>query len=98
MLSRAEGDLANTKRELWEYYTGKAPQQVYAEKPFNLKILKTDIDKYMESDDELVKLKSKVEYIQTVIDFLDSTIKQISNRGFQIKNAIDWRKFTSGAI
>ena len=28
----------------------------------------------------------------------DSTIKQISNRGFQIKNAIDWRKFTSGAI
>ena len=63
-----------------------------------IKILKTDIDKYMESDDELVKLKSKVEYIQTVIDFLDSTIKQISNRGFQIKNAIDWRKFTSGAI
>ena len=50
----------------------------------------------MESDDELVKLKSKVEYIQTVIEFLDSTIKQISNRGFQIKNAIDWRKFTSG--
>ena len=52
----------------------------------------------MESDDELVKLKSKVEYIQTVIDFLDRTLKQISNRGFQIKNAIDWRKFTSGAI
>ena len=76
----------------------KSPQQVYAEKPFNLKILKTDIDKYMESDDELVKLKSKVEYIQTVIDFLDRTIKSISNRGFQIKNAIDWRKFTSGAI
>ena len=52
----------------------------------------------MESDDELVKLKSKVEYIQTVIDFLDSTIKQISNRGFQIKNAIEMDevvKFTS---
>ena len=54
------------------------------------------MNKYMESDDELVKLKSKVEYIQDiVIDFLDSTIKQISNRGFQIKNVIDWRKFTS---
>ena len=64
----------------------------------NLKILKTDIDKYMESDPELVKLKQKVEYVSTVIDFLESTIKQISNRGFQIKNAIDWRKFTSGAI
>jgi len=98
LLTRAEDEFTKIKKDKWEYYTGKAPQQVYAEKPFNLKILKTDIDKYMESDDELVKLKSKVEYIQTVIDFLDSTIKQISNRGFQIKNAIDWRKFTSGAI
>ena len=96
--TKANTDYYKLRKEKWEYYTGKAPQQVYAEKPFNLKILKTDLDKYMEADDELVKYKQKVEYIQTVIDFLDSTIKQISNRGFQIKNAIDWRKFTSGAI
>ena len=98
LLSKAQIEYHTQRKEKWEYYTGKAPQQVYAEKPFNLKILKTDIDKYMDADPELVKLKSKVEYIQAVIDFLDRTIKQISNRGFQIKNAIDWRKFTSGAI
>ena len=98
LLKKAEYEHKVMQRQKWEYYTGKAPQQVYAEKPFNLKILKTDIDKYMESDPELVKLKQKVEYVSTVIDFLESTIKQISNRGFQIKNAIDWRKFTSGAI
>ena len=40
MLSRAEGDLANTKRELWEYYTGKADASVYAKKPFNFKLLR----------------------------------------------------------
>ena len=98
LLSKSNIDYYTLRKEKWEYYTGKAPAQVYAEKPFNLKILKTDIDKYMDADPELVKLKQKVEYIQTVIDFLDRTIKQISNRGFQIKNAIDWRKFTSGAI
>ena len=98
LLSKAQIDYYTMRKEKWEYYTGKAPQQVYAEKPFNLKIIKTDIDKYMDADPELVKLKSKVEYIQAVIDFLDRTLKQISNRGFQIKNAIDWRKFTSGAI
>ena len=64
----------------------------------SLKLLKTDVDKYLDSDPELAKYKQKVDYIQTVVDFLDRTIKQISNRGFQIKNAIDWRKFTSGAI
>ena len=98
LLTRAEDEFTRIKRDKWEYYTGKADPAVYQLKPFNLKILKTDIDKYMDADPELVKFKSKVEYIQTVIDFLDSTIKQISNRGFQIKNAIDWRKFTSGAI
>ena len=96
--TKANTDYYKLRKEKWEYYTGKAPAQVYAEKPFNLKLLKTDVDKYLDSDPELAKNKQKVEYVSTVIDFLESTIKQISNRGFQIKNAIDWRKFTSGAI
>jgi hypothetical protein len=98
MLSRAEGEYYTLKREKWEYYTGKAPAEVYAKKPFDLKILKTDIDKYLESDEELQKQKQKVDYLNTVVDFLDRTIRQIGNRGFTIKNAIDWRKFTSGAV
>ena len=98
LLSKSNIDYYTLRKEKWEYYTGKAPAQVYAEKPFNLKLLKTDVDKYLDSDPELAKYKQKVDYIQTVVDFLDRTIKQISNRGFQIKNAIDWRKFTSGAI
>ena len=98
LLSKAQIEYYTHRKEKWEYYTGKAPAEVYALKPFNLKLLKTDVDKYLDSDPELAKYKQKVDYIQTVVDFLDRTIKQISNRGFQIKNAIDWRKFTSGAI
>ena len=98
MLSKAESELHTIKREKWEYYTGKADASVYAEKPFNLKILKQDVDKYLKADDELIKLEQKVTYVQSVVDYLDRTIKIISNRGFQIKNAIDWRKFTSGVI
>ena len=29
------------------------------EKPFDLKVLRTDVDKYIESDEELIKLKQK---------------------------------------
>jgi response regulator RpfG family c-di-GMP phosphodiesterase len=76
----------------------KAEAEVYAEKPFDLKILRTDIDKYLESDTELQRSKQKVDYLETTVDFLDRTIRLIANRGFTIKNAIDWRKFTSGAI
>tara|TARA_R110001592_G_C13118466_1_gene745618 strand:- start:547 stop:975 length:429 start_codon:yes stop_codon:yes gene_type:complete len=98
MLSRSDTEYNILKREKWEYYTGKADPSIYAKKPFSFKLLKTDIDKYLDSDMELAKLKQKVDYLQTTVDFLDRTLRQLSNRGFQIKNAIDWRKFTSGAI
>ena len=98
LLKKAEQDLARLTREKWEYYTGKADPSVYQQKPFNIKLLKPDVDKYLKSDDEIIKLEQKVTYVQSVVDYLDRTIKIISNRGFQIKNAIDWRKFTSGVI
>ena len=98
LLKKSEQDLARLTREKWEYYTGKADPSVYQQKPFNIKLLKPDVDKYLKSDDDLIKLEQKVTYVQSVVDYLDRTIKIISNRGFQIKNAIDWRKFTSGVI
>ena len=98
LLSKAESDLYILKREKWEYYTGKSDASVYAQKPFNLKILKQDVDKYLDSDIDIQRAKHKVEYLQTTTDFLDRTIRQISNRTFTIKNAIEWRKFTSGVI
>ena len=98
LLKKSEYDHKSMIRDKWEYYTGKADPSVYQVKPFNLKILKQDVDKYLKSDDELIKLEQKVTYIQSVVDYLDRTVKIISNRGFQIKNAIDWRKFTSGVI
>ena len=98
MLSRAESELHIVKRTKWEYYTGKADSTVYVEKPFNLKILRQDVDKYIDSDEDIIKLKQKSDYLNTVVDFLDRTVRQISNRTFTIKNAIDWKKFTSGAI
>jgi hypothetical protein len=98
LLTRAEDEYRMLKRDKWEYYTGKSDPAVYQLKPFNLKILKQDVDKYIEADEEIQKATQKVKYLETVVDFLDRTIRQISNRTFTIKNAIDWRKFTSGAI
>ena len=98
LLSRAESDYKILKRVKWEYYTGKASPEVYKQKPFNLKIMKSDIDKYLESDEELIKAKQKIDYLETVVNYLDRTLKIISGRDWQIRNSIEWRKFTSGAI
>ena len=63
MLSRTNSDYNSLKREKWEYYTGKSDPQVYKDKPFDLKILKTDIDKYLEADEDLIKSKQKLDYL-----------------------------------
>ena len=98
LMTRAESDYKILKRVKWEYYTGKASPEVYKQKPFNLKIMKSDIDKYLESDEDLIKSKQKIEYLETVVNYLDRTLKIISGRDWQIRNSIEWRKFTSGAI
>ena len=98
MKTKASAELATIKLHKWEYYTGKAAPMVYQQKPFNLKILKQDVDKYIEADEDYQKIKQKVDYLETIVDFLDRTIRQIQNRGFLIKDALEWRKCTSGAI
>ena len=98
LMTRAESDYKILKRVKWEYYTGKASPEVYKQKPFNLKIMKSDLDKYLDSDEDLIKSKQKIEYIETVVNYLDRTLKIIGGRDWQIRNSIEWRKFTSGAI
>ena len=98
LLTRTEDELRTMKRNKWEYYTGKADPSVYQAKPFDLKIMRTDIDKYLEADEDIQRLSQKIAYLITVVDFLDKTIRVIVNRTYTIKNAIEWRRFTSGAV
>ena len=98
LLKQSEDQLAILHREKWENFTGKSDPAGYQAKPFNLKILRQDVDKYINSDPDIIKVSQKISYQQTIVDYLDKLIRQIANRTFTIKIAIDWRKFTSGAI
>ena len=93
-----EGTYNVLKRKKWEYYGGKSDPEVYREKPFDHKILKQDIPLYLDSDEELIKAKQKVEYYRMCQDSCERILKQIQSRGWDIKNAIEWRKFVDGAI
>ena len=64
--------------------------------PFQLKLLKNDIDMYIESDDEVIDLETKFGLQEEKVKYVEAVVKQINNRQWQIRNAIDWRKFTCG--
>ena len=86
--------LVRNKRE---YYSGEADAKVYAEKPFGTSIKTAEKMKtYLESDEEIVNLEAKIKYIEQALYFLDSVMKMISTRGYQIKSAIEWEKFING--
>ena len=85
-------------REKFEYYTGKADEEVYKEKPFDLKILKQDLSLYMESDTDIQALLARINYYEEIMFFLDKVLHCLNNRGFQIKNSIDWQKFMQGSV
>ena len=97
LLYRAKGDYKRLYREKWEYYGGKADAKIYASKPFDLKVLKTDLSVYITSDEEVINAENKIGYLETVVDYIKGVIKSVDNRGWDIKNAIEWKKFEAGA-
>jgi len=86
--------LVKSKRE---YYSGEADAKTYAAKPFGSSIKTSEKMKvYLEADDEIINLEAKIKYLDQMLYWLDQVMKQISNRGFQIKSAIEWEKFVNG--
>jgi hypothetical protein len=93
MLSDAQTKYSKLYKEKWLYYNGKAPSSVYREKPFDLKVLKGDLDMFIDSDDDVCRAKQKIDYLETCINSIDRILKEIHNRGFAIKNTIEIVKY-----
>ena len=70
--------------------------KIYASKPFDLKVLKTDLGVYISADEEIIDAENKIGYLETVVDYIKGVIKSVDNRGWDIKNAIEWKKFEAG--
>tara|TARA_B100001564_G_scaffold246072_1_gene208749 strand:- start:132 stop:563 length:432 start_codon:yes stop_codon:yes gene_type:complete len=96
LLFKAKGEYKKLYREKWEYYGGKADAKVYVSKPFDIKVLKTDLSVYITSDEDVINAENKIGYLETVVDYIKGVIKSVDNRGWDIKNAIEWKKFEAG--
>ncbi len=94
---RAREQYSKVRLERYNYYTGKATAEVYAEEPFPYKVREKDaIQRHLEADDKMNKVDMKIKYYDTMLKFLEEIIRNISGRTYQIKNAIEWNKFQAG--
>ena len=87
-------------KDLFEYYHGDLNNTEDLERigrePYVKKLMKNDVMSYVEADREVMRMDAKIEMQSELVDTLLEIMKSINNRGYSLKNAIDWRRLTTG--
>ena len=94
---KADQQKRNIRHNRYEYYSGKADPETYVENPFPKKIRDKDtLQKYLDADEKLSSVSLKIDYYDTMLVYIESILKVIQNRTYQIKNAIEFMRFNAG--
>lgn len=94
-------ELKELEMAKYEYYTGTMAEEDLKSrgwKPNPLKIMKSEVSRYIESDKDIIHTSLKIDYHSSIASYLEDVIKNINNRNFIIRSAIDWAKFQSGGM
>jgi len=100
LLKKLDKDYKDLYKVKFEYYNGILSHdelKAHGWEPFSLKVLKSDLHIYLDSDKDITNFQLKIDMQKEKIDFLENIIKSLNSRGYQIKSAIDWEKFKVGA-
>jgi Recombination, repair and ssDNA binding protein UvsY len=95
---KAHFDYLQMKKKKWEYYTGKMSREDLEEmgwEPFPF-VLKSDINLYIESDNDLIGLLRKKIIHDEIVSVVESILSELKSRTFQLRDFISWEKFING--
>lgn len=98
-LRKAQADYKVLVKDKTQYYMGTMDKAELDDRGWTqnpLRILKADIPAYLDADPDIIKQSLKIGYQQEKVDFLESIIKSLRERGFNIKSAIEWERFKVG--
>jgi hypothetical protein len=93
-----ESRLKILKLKKFHYYTGKAPDEEYIQHPLDHKVLKQDLEMYLDADIDLNSLSLKVAEQKAKCELIERFLKEISQRNWSIRNAIEFLKFKNGIL
>lgn len=100
-VKKLRADLKELEMAKHEYFTGTmAEEDLKARgwRPYALKIMKSEVARYIDADREVIDLSLKIDYFVQTASYLEDIIKQINNRNYLIRSAIDFAKFQSGGF
>ena len=99
-LTKARADYNLLRKNKFRYYRGELSREELAGlgwQPYQLiKPLKNEMDEFLQGDQDLINLNTKIEYLETMGYLLEGILSQIKARDWQLKNGIEWKKFLAG--
>jgi hypothetical protein len=99
---KAESSYLKTRRLKYKYYRGEMSKDELEALGWpqwqGVKPIKNEMDEFLSTDDDLILLQDKLEYLKTVQYQLESILKSVGSRTWDIKSSIEWHKFTNGMM
>lgn len=101
-LRKTESSYENMRRKKFRYYRGEMTRSELDDEGWSqwqgTKPLKNEMDEFLAHDEQLISLQDKIEYFKTVVYQLENILKSLNSRTWDIKNHIEWLKWTNGSI
>ena len=91
----------NLRQVKFRYYRGELSREELTDRNWTqwqgVKPLKNEMDEFLTGDSDLNKINIKIEYIKVMVEALESILGQIKARDWQIRNAVEYKKFIAGS-
>ena len=98
--TKLQSDYNLLRKNKFRYYRGELSRDELNDLGWaqwqGVKPLKNEMDEFLSGDSDLNTLRVKIDYLETMIYFLESIMQQIKARDWQIKTAVEWKKFLAG--
>lgn len=99
-LRKAEAEYLRLRKNKERYYRGELSREELEEfgweQYLHNKPLKNEMESVLQTDDDIINQYDKLEYYKTLLYMLEQIIKSLNGRNWEVRAAIDWRKFTEG--
>lgn len=100
-LAALETEYKILRQKKFRYYRGEMPKAELEENNWTqwqgIKPIKNEMEEFLEGDSDLNRITIKCAYIKNMIEALESIMSQIKARDWQIRNAVEWKKFVAGS-
>lgn len=98
--TKLSSDYNILRKNKFRYYRGELSREELTNLNWpqwqGVKPLKNEMDEFLSGDTDLNTFKVKLEYLETMIYLLESILGQIKARDWQLKTAVEWKKFLAG--